>query len=55
MWSFFLAISQDALSHYLHYVALQAYFVNEAGYFCVAIIQPDALNSLQFLLDYIVS
>ena len=55
IWNFLLAISQDALSDYMHYVVDQLYFVNEAGYFCIEIIQPDVLNTIQFFLDYLVS
>ena len=55
IWNFLLAISQDALTDYMKDVVHQDYFVNQAGYYCVDIIQLDALNSIQFLLDYIVS
>ena len=55
IWNFLLAISQDALSDYMKSVAHQAFFVNEAGFYCVEIIQSDVLNSIQFFFDYVIS
>ena len=55
IWNFLLSISQDALADYMKSVAQQAMFVNEAGYYCVDIIQSDTLNSIQFLFDYLIS